>query len=62
MFLQSTPFLPHEVLSAYPPSENRHDGNRVWKVLKPVYGLGVAPARWLATLCSFLLEYGMTGR
>jgi hypothetical protein len=57
-FLQSTPFLPHEVLYAYPPSGHRHDGNHVWRVLKPVYGLGVAPARWLATLSSFLLEHG----
>ena len=23
-----------------------------------MYGLGVAPARWLATLSSFLLEHG----
>ena len=30
----------------------------MWRVLKPVYGLGVAPARWLATLSSFLLEHG----
>jgi hypothetical protein len=57
-FLQSTPFLPHEVLYAYPPSGHRHNGNHVWRVLKPVYGLGVAPARWLATLSSFLLEHG----
>ena len=57
-FLQSTPFLPHEVMYPYPPSGHRHNGNHVWGVLKSVYGLGVLPVRRRATLSSFLLEHG----
>ena len=60
-FLPSIRILPHEVLYAYPPSGHHHDGNdgnHVLGVLTPVFGLGVAPARWLATLSSFLLEHG----
>ena len=43
-----------------PPPGTESDPNVVWKLVRPLYGLGIAPKAWSDTLISFLLLQGWT--
>lgn len=59
-FCQSDDLPSH--LRAYirPPPEYEPDPNTVWKLIKPLYGLSIAPKAWQGTLRSYLTSTGWT--
>jgi hypothetical protein len=56
-FTQAAPFGPDVHLYMYPPPGQEEPGY-VWRLLRPLYGLAVAPAHWSATLRTFLHSDG----
>jgi hypothetical protein len=56
-FTQSDEFAPHVHIYIYPPPGQEADGY-VWRLLRPLYGLAIAPACWSNTLRTYLTEQG----
>jgi len=56
-FTQAAPFAPDVHIYMYPPPGQEEDGV-VWRLLRPLYGLAVAPAYWSATLRTYLESDG----
>jgi hypothetical protein len=58
-FTQAEPFPPDVHIYMYPPPGQEQEGY-VWRLLRPLYGLAVAPACWSATLRTYLASDGWT--
>ena len=57
-FTQSDDLDPSVPLYIYPPQGVQVDSGIVWKLVKPLYGLCVAPKAWSDTLKVFIKSYG----
>lgn len=56
-FTQADPFPPDVHIYIQPPPGQEEDGY-VWRLLRPLYGLAIAPACWSNTLRAYLTEEG----
>jgi transposase InsO family protein len=57
-FLQSDDLEDPEVVYVIPPPGHRHNDQHYWRLIKAVYGLGIASAKWHKTVCDFLRSKG----
>jgi hypothetical protein len=57
-FTQSNSLKPGEELYIYPPNGYPCAPDTVWKLVKPLYGLSIAPKAWFDTLHEFITAYG----
>ena len=57
-FVQSNDLREADKYYIYPPAEAMAPLGTVWRLVKPLYGVAVAPAAWGETLREFLLGYG----
>ena len=59
-FVQSNDLPPRSTLYVHPPHGYNTTQNVVWKLIKPLYGLSIAPKAWADTLKEFLKNFGFT--
>lgn len=57
-FVQSEDLKPGSQLYLIPPPEANEDPSYVWKLVKPLYGLSIAPRAWSQTLRNYLISQG----
>jgi hypothetical protein len=57
-FTQSDALKPGSTLYIFPPAGLPHPPDMVWKLVKPLYGLSIAPKAWADTLKAFIKGYG----
>jgi Reverse transcriptase (RNA-dependent DNA polymerase) len=57
-FVQSDDLPDRYRVYVHPPAGYESDPDVVWRLIKPLYGLAIAPRAWAKTLRSFLLSQG----